>query len=200
MSVWVAGPGRRHGDPGPDSLDEWLGRGRSAAVVGDLEQVDGRQTGCQQGRIDLLLDIAHQQESTPTHIAEDDDGDVVDPRPAIGRLDRHVSGDRPQDAQGDLVDPQVIARGEPEADGGGRPGHPPDPGRVAGTRSAHPGLEDAIDPVSIEEQAETRDVILVRMAQDHRVDPPVPRWDAAVEFDEEAVWIRSAVDQQAAAA
>ena len=63
-----------------------------------------------------------------------------------------------------------------------------------------PGLEDAADAVSLEEQGKTRDVILVRMGQDEDVDPPVPRRDALVELDEQPVGIRAAVDQHPAAA
>jgi hypothetical protein len=40
MSVRVAGPRRRDRDARPDRVDECLRRGRAAAVVGDLEQIE----------------------------------------------------------------------------------------------------------------------------------------------------------------
>ena len=63
-----------------------------------------------------------------------------------------------------------------------------------------PGLEDPADAIALEEQGEPGDVVLVRMGQDDRVDPPVPRRDPLVERDEQPVRIRPAVDQQSAAA
>jgi hypothetical protein len=43
-------------------------------------------------------------------------------------------------------------------------------------------------------------VILVRVGQDHRVDPAVPRRDPRVEDDEQSVRVGAAIDQQPAAA
>ena len=53
-------PRRRR--PGPHRVDERLGGRGPAAVMGDLEQVDARQARREELRIDLLLDVAHQQE------------------------------------------------------------------------------------------------------------------------------------------
>jgi hypothetical protein len=60
MAVRIARAGRRHGDPWPNGVDEWLRGGRFAAVMGDLEQIDVRQPGRQQLRINGLFDVAHQ--------------------------------------------------------------------------------------------------------------------------------------------
>jgi len=54
--------------------------------------------------------------------------------------------------------------------------------------------------VALEEQGESGDVILVWVRQDQGVDASVPRRDAAVEGDEQAVGVRTAVDQQPTAA
>lgn len=140
MPVRIAGSGRSHGDPGPDRVDEALACGRPAAVVGDLEQIDTRQAGGQQAWIDLLLEVAHQQEPTPSHVAEEDDGDVVDPFAAVERPVRHLPGDRPQDAQSDLIDRHPVTGCETKADQGRTQRGQTDPSGITGARSTHPGL------------------------------------------------------------
>jgi len=109
MTVGVAGTGRGHRDTRPNGVDEGLGGGGLAAVMGDLEQVDMREAFGQQLRIDRLFHVAHQQEPTRPDLAEQDDRHVVDARPAVGWLDRHLAPDRPQDAQRDLVHLHAIA-------------------------------------------------------------------------------------------
>ena len=80
------------------------------------------------------------------------------------------------------------------------PRQPIEPGRVARSRPAHPGLEHPADAVAVEQEGQAGDVVLVRVRQDDRVDPPVPRRDPPIELDEQPVGIRPAIDQQAAAA
>ena len=63
-----------------------------------------------------------------------------------------------------------------------------------------PGLDDPPHPVALEQQRQTGDVVLVRVRQDDRVDPPVPRRDPPVERDEQPVGIGAAVDEQPPAA
>jgi len=82
-----------------DSLDERLGGRGPASVVRDLEQVDARQALAQQGRVDPVLDVTHQQEPAATDLAEQDDRHVVDPGPAVGRCGRNRPVGRPQHAQ-----------------------------------------------------------------------------------------------------
>ena len=67
------------------------------------------QVVLQQFRIDALLDVTHQQDAAFADLPEQDDRNVVDARPAIGRRQRNLAPDRPQHAQADLVDVQVIA-------------------------------------------------------------------------------------------
>jgi hypothetical protein len=95
MAVGIAGPGRGHRDTRANGVHERLRGGSLAPVVGDLEQVDMWQAPGQQLWIDRLLDVAHQQEATRTHLAEQDDRHVVDAGPAVGRLDRHLAANRP---------------------------------------------------------------------------------------------------------
>ena len=73
-----------------------------------LEQVDLRQSLGQERWVDALLDVAHQEHPARTDLAEQHDGDVVDGRAAIRRLERNLAADRPQDAQADLIDVQTV--------------------------------------------------------------------------------------------
>jgi hypothetical protein len=62
MPVGIARAGGRDRDPGSDGIHEGLGRGGPASVMGHLEQVHGREAGGQERGVDLLLDVAGQQE------------------------------------------------------------------------------------------------------------------------------------------
>ncbi len=163
--------------------------------MGDLEQVDMGEPVREQRWIDAVLDVAHQQDAPLTDLAEEDDRHVVDPCPAVGRRQWHLAADRPQGAQVDLVDRQAVTGGEAEANGRTRSREVAEPGGVARSGSAHPRFEYARDAVSLEQQRQAGDVVLVRVAQDHRVDAPVPWRDPPVELDQKAVGIRPAVDE-----
>jgi hypothetical protein len=168
-------------------------------MVGNLEQIDGREPPCEEDRIDLLLDVAGEQESTTGHLPEKDDRDVVDPDARGSRLDGHGAGVRPQDVEEGIVHPQAVP-GSKE-----RPGWPPGPGPrregcVAGAGPAHAGVENPPDPVPSREERDPRDVVLVRMGENDDIDPPVPRSHPRIECREEPVRVRSAVHEEAAAA
>jgi hypothetical protein len=66
-------------------------------VVGDLEEVEPRQSWGEQACIDVLLDIAGKEEAALADHAEQDDRNVVDARPGVGRLRRNLAADRPED-------------------------------------------------------------------------------------------------------
>ncbi len=76
----------------------------------------------------------------------------------------------------------------------------PLPCRIAGTGPDHPRLEDATDPVACQQQGEAGDVVLVRMGQDHGIDPPVPRRDPRVEHDEQPIRVGAAIHEKPSAA
>jgi hypothetical protein len=200
VPVRVAGTRRRHCDLRANGIDEPLGRRGPAAVMCDLEEVDSGQVVPQKGWIDAFLDIAHQQHPTVADLSEEHDRDVVDPRATIGWGRRYMAADRPQDVEPDLVDGQPVTRREPatvDADETGEPSRPLD---VARTRTDHPRLEDPPDAIPVEQQRQAGDVVLVRVGEDHGVDPAVPRRDSLVEVDEQAVGVRPAIDEQPAAA
>jgi hypothetical protein len=95
MAVRIAGTGRSDRDPGTHRLDERLGRSGPTAVVGDLQEVDLRQALRQELRIDVLLDVAGQEEASVADRPEEDDRDVVDASAGIGRRRRYLPADRP---------------------------------------------------------------------------------------------------------
>jgi hypothetical protein len=98
MPVWIARTRRRDRDLRSHRLHERLGRGGPAAVMGDLEEIEPRQPRGEEARVDVLLDIAREQETVLPDRAEQHDRDVVDARPAVRRLSRDLAADRPEDA------------------------------------------------------------------------------------------------------
>jgi hypothetical protein len=168
-------------------------------VVGDLQEVDARQVVGQERGVDALFDVAHQQEAPRADLAQEHDRHIVDTGATVRRYRGDLTTDWPQDAERDLIDAESVAAGDPETGRSRRRGEPPGPGRVPGARSPHPRFEDAVDAVPLEEHRQTCHMVFVRMGQDDRVDPAIPRRDPLVESDEEAVRVRPSVDQQAAA-
>jgi hypothetical protein len=63
-----------------------------------LEEIDARQARSDERRIDVFLDVAHQEEPAWPDLAEQDDRHVVDAGPAVGWVEWDASADRPQDA------------------------------------------------------------------------------------------------------
>lgn len=168
-------------------------------MMGHLEQIQAREAGGEEPRIDLLLHIAGQQEPPIADRPEQHDRHVVDPGPAVGRFDGDLAADRPQDGQGDLVDRQPIAGGQTESLGRAPAGQASEPGRIAGSRAAGARLEDATHTVPVEQPREARDMILVRVRQHDRIDPPIPGRQPRVKGDQQPVRVRSAVDEEAPA-
>ncbi len=96
MTVRVAGPCRGHRDTRADRLDERLGRRGPTPVVRHLEQVDVWKVVCQQTRIDLLLDVPHEQEPSRPDLTEQHDRHIVDAGAAVRRHRGDFAADRPQ--------------------------------------------------------------------------------------------------------
>ena len=150
-------------------------------------------------QVDRLLDVPHQEEPALPDLAEQDHRDVVDAGPAVGWLGRDPPAERPEDVEVDLVDREPVAGRQAKSDRSPWTGQLSEPGRIAGSRAPHPGFEDAIHVVTRQQQRQPGDVILVRVGEDHRIDPTVPRRDASVQGDEQPIRVRPAVDEQAAA-
>lgn len=168
-------------------------------MVRHLQHLHLWNTPRDEGRIDLLLDVAGEQEPLASDVAEEDDRRVVDPGAAIRRLLGHGARVRPQDTEADVVDGEPVA-GREDPTRSALPDKGALEGGVSGTRSDHSGLEQTLHPVLVEHGDQTGHVILVRMGQDDDVDAPIPRWQALVERHDEAPGVRTAIDQEAAAA
>jgi hypothetical protein len=87
--------------PGPNGVEERLGGRGPTAVMSDLEQIDPGQAARQQDGIDLLLDVAGQQEALRAERAEEHDRDVVDRGAPVRRVAGNGIAVRPHDSQAD---------------------------------------------------------------------------------------------------
>jgi hypothetical protein len=197
VAVVVVGAGRDQREPRSQGFQQRPARRGRAAVMRDLEHVDPTQAVREQPWIDVLLGVAREQEADAVRLAQEHDRDVVDAAPRGRRLGRDA-GLRPDHAEGHLVERQACPGGERA------------PRRIAVTElrvprlpcragTTHPGLEHPADPIALEHPHQARRVILVRVAEDDHVDPPVPRRQAAVKRDQQAVGVRATVDQHASA-
>ena len=167
--------------------------------MGDLEQVDPGQAPRQDDRVDLLLDVAGQQEALAAERAQEDDRHVVDRGAAVGRIPGNRVAVRPQDPEVDRVQPQSVARRqEARCPGFERKVGPK--GAIGRARADHARLVHLADPVRLDEARQPTRVILVGMAQDQDVDASVPRRDARIELEDQAVGIGTPVDQHPGAA
>jgi hypothetical protein len=199
MAVGVVGPDRGDGDLRVGRRHEWFRRGGPTAVVGDLEHVDVGQPAGQQHRVHVLLDVAGQQESPPGYLAQEDDRHAVDQRAIARRIARDVAAVRPEDLDGDVIDPQARASAEHEVTRRPGSGQSLLPRRVRRARAAHARLGHGPDAIAVQQQDEPGHVVLVWMGEHDRIDPPIPRRDATVELAEEAIRVRATVDQQTSA-
>jgi hypothetical protein len=167
--------------------------------MGHLQQVDMGQAAGHQDRVDLLLDVAGQQEALPTEGPEEDDRDVVDRCPAIGRVACHGPSIGPQDPQVDRVELESIP-GREQLGRSSLEGQAGTKRVIRRPRSDHARLEDPPDAVALDEARQAARVILVGVAQDQDIDPPVPRGNPGIELEDQAIRVRAAVDQHPAAA
>jgi hypothetical protein len=199
MAVRVAGTRRSNGDLRLHRIDKCLGGRGSTPVMGHLEEIDAREAGGEQLRVDPVLDVAHQEEPAGPDRAYDDHRDVVDAGAPVGRLGRDAATQRPEHVHRDLVHAHSITRGNAHPLRSPPVGQFAQPCLIPGSRPGHAWFEHAIDVIPGEQQREPRDMVFVRVRQDDRIDPPIPRRDASIECDEETIRVRPAVDQQAAA-
>ena len=168
--------------------------------MGDLEQIDPGQPAIQQRRVHLFLHVAGQQEPALADHAQEHDRHVVDAAAGIGRFFGDLAPHRPEHAHRDLIDRQPVTGPDRHPRRRSGSGKLLEPGRVARSGPTHPGFQDTVDAVPVQQQRQARDVILVRMRQHDSVDPPVPWRDPSIELDQEPIGIGPAVDQQSPAA
>ena len=197
VAVAVPGADREGGDRRANGRQERRGRGRPAPVVGHLERVGVAQSACEEDGVDLLLRVAHEQEPASPDRELEHDGQVIDALAVLRRGGRHAPGVRPQHPEVPVVDGEPVAAGQPPA----RlvvPVEQAGEGDVAGTRTRHPGLEEAPDAVSADQSDQPSRVILVGMGEHDHVEAPVPGGQPGVQENAQAVGIRPAVDQDPA--
>lgn len=145
-------------------------------------------------RVDGLLDVSHQQQAASAEAQIEDSGHVVDARAGVRWLERHAATRRPPDLDGRAVDAKSVAGGEAtpvdvqSVEGGVE-------GRVARPRPVHADLGHGPDPISLEQDGQARDVILVRMRQHDQIDAPVPGRQSFVEHDQQTVRVGTTVDE-----
>jgi hypothetical protein len=198
MPVRVVGAGRGDRDRWMGRRDEGRRRRGLAAVMGDLEEVHARDAAGEHDRVDVLLDVAGQQESATADLAVEHDRHVVDAGPRVGWLTGHGAPIGPEDSQADRVNRQAVTRRQTEADRCARPAEALEPGRIARARAAHARLEDPRDPIAIQQQSQAGHVVLMGMTEDDGIDPSIPGRDVTIEHDEQAIGIRTAIDEQTA--
>jgi hypothetical protein len=186
----------------PQRRQDGVRRCGGAAVVSDLEHVDGRQPAGQQDRVDVVLRVSSQQEAAVLVLAEHDDGGVVGLSIVgrggiqVGRPHRPVVG--PEHVQGGIVQPQRVARTQPfgpQAVGG----QGVQPGAVVGRGYSPARFEGATDAVLVDDGHQAGDMVVVRMRQDDRVEPSVPGRNIPIEYVQEDAAVGAAVDEDSAA-
>jgi hypothetical protein len=163
--------------------------------MGHLEHVDMREPACDEERIDSLLRIAGEQEPLRAERAEQHDRHVVDPRPRVGRRGRHRGPVRPEHAERDVVEHELIPRRQAPA-AQAPAGQRGLERRVRGAGAGHSRLEQSPDPVAFDQQREAAHVVLVGVRDDDEIDPAVPRRDPRVEGHEEPIGVRTTVHEQ----
>jgi hypothetical protein len=166
--------------------------------VRDLQQVELRQAPPEQLGIHTFLDVTGEQEPLAGDLAKQHDRDVVDRCAAVGRMERHAIGVRPQDAEVDRVERESIAGREATAR---RSAVRKDrcPRVIPRSRADHARFVHAPDLIPLEQRRQARDMVLMRMGEQEDVDPVIPRREALVEREEEPRRIGAAIDDHPAA-
>ena len=163
----------------------------------DLEEVEAaavRDACRDELRIDGLLDVTHQQQAADAETEVQDGRHVVDAGAGVRWLERHAAARRPSDLDDRPVHAKSVAGREATAvdaqtlEGGME-------GGIAGPRTVHPDLGHAPDSISLQQDGQAGHVILVRMGQHDEVDAPIPRRQAFVEHDQQAIRVGATVDE-----
>jgi hypothetical protein len=169
--------------------------------MGDLQHIDGPITdaGQEQLGVDGLFDIAGEQETLRAVAQIQHDRDVVDARTVVRRIQGNRAAQRPSGGDVRAVQPQPVA-GREDAVEAVLVADLAKELAIPGTRPAHPGLGKTSDPISLEQERQARDVVLVRMSQHDHVKSPIPWRKPRIEDLEEAIRIRAAIDKDPSAA
>ncbi len=194
MAIVVACPDRDDGDGRRRRGQQGVGRGRPAAVVSDLQQVDVRQAPRHEHRVHVLFGVPGEQEAPPIGFAEQHDRRVVDAAAGGRGLHGHRPRVRPEHTQRQPVDADPVTRRNLFAPQPGR-AQRRSVGRVAWPISPHARLGDPPHPIAGENGGEAGRVVVVRVREDDEVEAAVPRRQPGVEDGTQAAWIRPAIDE-----
>jgi hypothetical protein len=167
-------------------------------VVGHLENVHCGQPAARDGRIDVLLHVAREQESPAVEVPKEHDRGVVG-LPVLGcaRIRRERPGHtvvRPDDPDGRIVEQDRVARSE-RLDGDPAAGKLVSPGQIGRAVSTPSRLEGAIDPEPPDDGHETGHVVVVRVSQHDCIQASIPGRDVAIQARDQATRIGAAIDE-----
>lgn len=163
----------------------------------DLQQVHRLEPAAHERRLDRRLGIAGEQGGEPAAPENEHDRPVVDV--ALGKRQGRIAlGGVEHLDRGDGVERQRRAgAGETDRDAGiGRIGQQ---AVVRGVLEADAGMEQCPDLEAIEHLDEPRDVVLVRMAEHHQVDPSGVEWQVRAEPSQCELRVGPAVDEHRSA-
>ena len=165
-------------------------------MVRNLEQVEVGQASGDERRIDVLFDVASEEEPLAVAHPEQHDGGVVDRLAVAERGRRHRAGVGPEDREPDRIQGEAVpadkASGRRPAP---REGRCPGGGARAASRQA--GLVDQTDPIPGQHHRQARHVVLVGMREHDDVEAAIPWREALVERPEEPVGTWPAIDDHA---
>ena len=115
-------------------------------------------------------------------------------RPTLGDRTGTVPRMGHRTSMADAIERQPVAGRQPLR-GHVRRCQPGPERRVAWSGAEHPVLGDGRDPVPLDEDRETCDVVLVRMGEDDEVQAPVPGRHVPVEHGQQPIGVGAAVEQ-----
>ena len=167
-------------------------------MVTDLEHVDRtEEPAICEPTFHRSLRVAGQQRDECPRAQESDDRAVVDV--AVGQWPRHVGSGRVEDLErGGGVDLEALAgpaQHQAEAGLAARIGQEAGVGRVV---ERNPGMDQHPDPEARHYLDQARDVVLVRMREEHHVDPALEERQVRAEAAKGEVRVGATVDEHGA--
>ncbi len=166
-------------------------------MVADLQHVDvDQEPALRQHRLNRHLRVAGEQRAESAAAQQPHDRCVVDV--SLGQRSGHVLGGRIEERK---CRRRIKAQGHARAGDGELPARLPSglehEARIGRILVRAAPVEDEAHLVAVQGRDEAGDVVLVRVGQDHDVDPPTPPRQPLPEPSEEEVGIRATVDQHA---
>jgi len=167
--------------------------------VADLQHVDPAEEPARgQHRLHRRLGIPGEQGREAATAQQPDHRSVVDV--ACGQRAGHIRGGRIQEREdGRPVELDPLPRARRDQAGPGLFKSQLHEARVGRIQVVPTRIEDEADPISLQRRHQPGDVVLVRVGQDHHIDPALPPRQPLAKAPEQQVGVGAAVDQQRAA-